>query len=226
MCGIFLYFGTDKQINVYDEFMKTSHRGPDNSHIIVQDNMFIGFHRLSINDVSLNGSQPFTTDNCIAMCNGEIYNFRHLISTFNLHCRSNSDCEVIIHLYNKLKNEYDINTALRLLCKSLDGEFAFIIYDKQLHKIIVCRDRYGVRPLFIGYNNTEFKNIGFCSELKSLNSLFDNVEQFIPSTYGVYDLKDDNVVNKSIHYYNSISETYDINNNNMNILLPEIKKIF
>ena len=159
------------------------------------------------------------------MCNGEIYNFRHLISTFNLHCRSKSDCEVIIHLYNKLKSEYDLHTALRLLCRSLDGEFAFIIYDKQLHKIIVCRDRYGVRPLFIGYNK-DVKNIGFCSELKSLNNLFDNVEQFIPSTYGVYDLKDDNVVNKSIHYYNSISETYDINNNNMNILLPEIKNIF
>ena len=252
MCGIFLYIGLNnvninkiqKTPNVYEEFMKTSHRGPDNSHIIVQNNIFFGFHRLSINDVSFNGDQPFIFNNCVSMCNGEIYNFRDLIIEHKLKCRSKSDCEVIIHLYKKLKREYpDLNTVLHMLCNSLDGEFAFIIYDKTLNKIIVGRDRYGVRPLFIGYNNINdtvdgsqniHKNIGFSSELKSLNSLFDTVEQFLPSTYGIYDLNtinnwnhihNNNTKNNgiSLHSYNNISEPFDLNNNNINNLLPEIK---
>jgi len=122
----------------------------------------------------------------VLICNGEIYNYKELIKKYNLNCVSRSDCEVIIQLYEKLKSS-DISSheeIVKKLCQELDGEFAFIIYDAD--KIIVARDRYGVRPLFYGKNNTGSDHrsaFGFASELKNLDVLFDDVTQFTPSTF-------------------------------------------
>ena len=219
MCGIFLYFGDESKTIVTNEFFKTQARGPDNSHIIVENKLFIGFHRLMINDLSYTGDQPFLYDNCILICNGEIYNFEALKEKFELVCTSGSDCEVIVHLYNKLKTKYqDLDEVVYHLCNLLDGEYAFIIYDKFNDKIITARDRYGIRPLFLGLNSDN--SFGFASEMKSLNNLFETIEQFKPSTYAIFNKNN----SKKIYKYNNISEPYDLNNNNVDLLLPQIKQ--
>jgi asparagine synthase (glutamine-hydrolysing) len=216
MCGIFYYRGKQK---VYNEFMKTQHRGPDNSHILIEDDLFIGFHRLMINDLSYNGSQPFMSNNCVVICNGEIYNFKELKYLYDLNLHSESDCEVILHLYLKFKDiNSNIYETVKALCNALDGEFAFIIYDKLLNKVIAARDRYGVRPLFFGYKD---KEIGIASELKSLDNIFSNVKQFPPSYYLIQSNSGDNMFVFSP--YNTIDESYDLKNNNINEILPQIK---
>ena len=112
MCGIFFYkisgeFDESMLLKIKRNFYKTKHRGPDNSQIIILgNNTFIGFHRLSINDLSDSGNQPFVFedengDKSYLICNGEIYNHKDIQNKYNIQCKTESDCEVIYHLYKK-----------------------------------------------------------------------------------------------------------------------------
>ena len=71
--------------------------------------------RLSINDLTEQGHQPFIHNDIYLICNGEIYNHRILKEKYNIQTKSNSDCEVIIHMYEKFGFEET--------CKQLDGVF-------------------------------------------------------------------------------------------------------
>lgn len=230
MCGIFLYIqdneikdSTLKEIN--NNFLKIKDRGPDDTQYIIEKNIFVGFHRLAINDLSPKGNQPMIYDNIILICNGEIYNYKELINKYNLKCNSNSDCESILKLYIHFKNIYiDTDKIFDKLCNELDGEYAFIIIDKNINKIIVSRDRFGVRPLFYSINNNK---LGFSSELKSLDNLFENVTQFTPSNYMIIDLK--SILKYNIHEYYKIKKDYIIDKKpDINIikklLIDSIKK--
>ena len=85
MCGIWFYLGDHPNKNeLFDAFWSTQARGPDTSHIVVEPNACIGFHRLSINDLSENGTQPMHRDNAILVCNGEIYNCMELRDRYGL----------------------------------------------------------------------------------------------------------------------------------------------
>ena len=104
MCGIFFYQSKKDFFSVEDidrlikNFNKIQHRGPDNSnYIIVNNNTFIGFHRLSINDVSENGNQPFIFEDgdSYCICNGEIYNYIELSKKYKVDLKTSSDCEVL-----------------------------------------------------------------------------------------------------------------------------------
>ena len=100
MCGIFAYLGKKySKEQLLTNFNRISDRGPDSSKIINIDNVVLGFHRLAINDLSDDGMQPFINDNIYLICNGEIYNHNNLRSQYFMETKSNSDCEVIIHLY-------------------------------------------------------------------------------------------------------------------------------
>ena len=188
MCGIFFYksfqeFDTKKIEELKKYCNKIKHRGPDNTTIlIVNNNTFIGFHRLAINDLSENGNQPFVFEEedgkkTYLICNGEIYNHRKLEEEYGFEMKTSSDCEVIYHLYKKFGSLG--------ICGKLDGVFAFVIYDESSDKVIFGRDTIGVRPMFIGVNSNE---IGICSEGKGLNGLVENVNQCRPSHYGIYDI--------------------------------------
>jgi asparagine synthase (glutamine-hydrolysing) len=177
MCGIFAILQRTKSVDykiIVKSFESIEYRGPDDSELVNfgNENYLFGFHRLSINDLSVNGNQPFIQDNIILLCNGEIYNHKNLESEYDLNCNSQSDCEVILHLYKKI--------GMRKTIELLDGVFAFILYDKNANKLYLGRDRVGVRPLF--YRIDEDKNIAICSEVKGITHIgFGEVNELMGS---------------------------------------------
>lgn len=145
MCGIFFYRSNGKvsceTLRLY--FNKMNYRGPDHSEIYQLDDFtVIGFHRLSINDTSTVGHQPFELGQYIMVCNGEIFNHEELEEEFGFNLRSWSDCEVILHLF--VHYEKNIEKVL----SKINGEFAFVIYDKNSQAVYAARDPIGIRPLF------------------------------------------------------------------------------
>jgi asparagine synthase (glutamine-hydrolysing) len=210
MCGIY-FLGVNSDFNyseVVKNFQKIKHRGPDQSVIenFEKDDwkFFIGFHRLAIIGIE-NGRQPFFIDGIYLICNGEIFNHRDLVKRYNLKLKSNSDCEVIIHLY-KLYGEKVLDM--------LDGDFAFILFDTNVGEIVFARDIIGVRPLFYEKNNN---GIQIGSELKSLSS--EKAVEVLPGYIYRYNIKKLNL-NMRI-YKNLVDET----RKNLTFVLAEIKRL-
>ena len=197
MCGIFALLNHNISIKTIQKmFENGKNRGPEYSKLIHNDdfNLSLGFHRLAINGLSEQSNQPFDIDGIILICNGEIYNYKNLFSLINITPKTESDCEIIIHLY-KL---YGIEQTLIML----DGVFAFILFDKNINKIYVARDPYGVRPLYHSKlihnlsnkeNQDNIETIGFASELKCLQfpentmNVQSKVEHFKPGSYSIFE---------------------------------------
>lgn len=216
MCGIYSIFDVLKkdkekiQKILYPLFMKGRLRGPEystfKSYNIDERCYTLGFHRLAINGLNENSNQPFEIDDIKLICNGEIYNYKELIQKHNLNVRTDSDCEVILHMYKM----YGIERTLQLL----DGVFSFILIDERENKkhMYVARDPFGVRPLYewsimiSGFNNVLF---GFSSELKSVCSQESvyvlSTSQFTPGSLSHYSTNDKNVweeMKRNKIYYN------------------------
>ena len=169
MCGIstiFNYKNFYLEKDILESFEKGKKRGPENSKYIFRDNSFIGFHRLAINGLDKISNQPITEEKIVLICNGEIYNWKYLKSILDCVYKTNSDCEIIIHLYKK----YGIKQTLQML----DGVFAFVLYDFEKDEIYIARDKFGVRPLFSFYNKTKNGVFGFSSEIKSIINISEN----------------------------------------------------
>jgi len=195
MCGIFALLNTSGTNNekIEKHFMKGKSRGPENSTFVTSyPGITIGFHRLAINGLNVESNQPIIIDGVVLICNGEIYNYQDLYKAMpSIKPTTESDCEVIIHLYLK----YGFQQTLQML----DGVFAFVMYDTRENKelLFVARDSLGIRPLYhlknlnSGYMSD--KLIGFASELKcldgfvSLNPHQYEVEQFKPGTYSIFE---------------------------------------
>ena len=188
MCGIFaiLYSNTNNiPYNIIESyFEKGKKRGPENSIIQkINCDIIFGFHRLAINGLDELSNQPIENNNGILICNGEIYNHNQLITNLNINTKTNSDCEVILNIYEKLYYK---------MIPLLHGDFAFVLYDKNLNEIIVARDPYGEKSLFVcHYKN---KNIGFCSDIAPLlfDKNIDYIEPFKPGTFAVYSMDNTN----------------------------------
>ncbi|WP_164968833.1 asparagine synthase (glutamine-hydrolyzing) [Malaciobacter mytili] len=170
MCGILGF--SRKQTNINNDFIETGirllkHRGPDdNGSFFTNDSLIALAHtRLSILDLSNYGHQPMfdITERYILVFNGEIYNFKEikkeLEKTYTF--SSNSDTEVVLYSY--------IHYGLDFL-KILNGIFSIAIYDKNTKKVIIARDRFGVKPLYYTITKSGFY---FASELKALMTLDD-----------------------------------------------------
>ena len=213
MCGIFAIINNnDITDEITNNFNQLQARGPEYTHIMVENDHTFGFHRLSINGINETSNQPFNIDNIILICNGEIYNFKKLINDLHITTHTDSDCEIIIHLY-KL---YGIEYAL----KSLDGVFSFILYDKNNSVIYVARDPYGVRPLFFyhGYDN----KIYFSSNLKGIYNFYENEIKLLK--YNFNDIQNCNKISQfeagtfskyAIDFYNNINNINNINKYNI-----------
>jgi asparagine synthase (glutamine-hydrolysing) len=200
MCGIFTIANSDDYINndcdtIQTAFYNGQPRGPEFSTLNTYNNVCIGFHRLAINGLNNKSNQPFEIDNTVMVCNGEIYNFKQLALENSIELTTDSDCEIIIHLYLMFGIEYTLSL--------LDGVFAIIIYDKNNNKLIAARDPYGVRPLYYYIENT---TISFASELKVLYSLAFNkqkINHFEPGNFMIFNEINNQVVNYNYKKYTS-----------------------
>lgn len=207
MCGIFGLLLKDSyeikkddkdRYNISKHFKYGEKRGPEYSSIEnINSNIIWGFHRLCINGLDEISNQPIKTNECVMICNGEIYNYKQLVEQFGLNMKTNSDCEVIVHLYQIVGPSF-VNL--------LDGVFSFMIYDFSKNRLIIGRDPYGVRPLYICHYDNEV--IGFSSDLKPLlfNKNIISISQYIPGTYSIYDYKVDKyTLTKQERYFFNIS---------------------
>ena len=183
MCGIFGLFGdvtdTKTPAEISGSFAKLKARGPDRSLTILNRKCFIGFHRLAIMGLDIDGDQPFhlidEKKTFYLVCNGEIYNFRELIDQYNLQVnKTGSDCAIILPLY-KLFN-YD----LKRLNRELLGEYSFALIEVEKDELVsvqLSTDPLSVRPVFFATDD-ENRSFGFSSLLGGLSGLFRDVSRF------------------------------------------------
>lgn len=204
MCGIsgFCNYKYDHKLNIEAMMNRMLHRGPDSGgYITIEDaGLTMGHRRLSIIDVSNNGSQPMTSHNgrYVIVFNGEIYNYREmkdsLINDGSLGINENdfigsSDTEVLLEMISA----YGVYDAVSK-CK---GMFAFAAYDKKERALYLSRDRVGEKPLYYGRVGESF---AFASDIASIASLqgFDNnintgvldlyfINGYIPAPYSIYE---------------------------------------
>ena len=137
------------------------HRGPDSKGYFVSDNIALGHRRLSILDISDAGAQPMELGpgGAVIAYNGEVYNFTELkgeLEALGHVFRSLSDTEVILHVYDAW--------GLAGL-KRLEGIFAFALWDPGHRRLVLIRDRLGVKPLFYGDSAL---GLAFGSEIKAV----------------------------------------------------------
>lgn len=199
MCGIFALLnsintGLLNNTIIEEQFYKGKQRGPEYSKLEFNYfQMCLGFHRLAINGLNIQSNQPIVYQDIVLICNGEIYNYKNIYANMNITPITDSDCEVIIHLYLK----YGIEQTLTML----DGEYAFVLFDNRINNelennIYIARDPFGVRPLYQLYNINKNNNLcnlyGFASELKCLEYFYNQnpnmykIKQFEPGTYSVF----------------------------------------
>lgn len=166
MCGIFSSLGYDIDSNAIERALDAlHHRGPDgrSSYIDAQEKLILGHTRLSIIDIEAGGQPLISRDkNKVLICNGEIYDHERLRAELiadGFVFSSCSDSEVILYLYER--DGIDFTQSLR-------GEFSFLLLDKTQRKLYVCRDRFGIKPLFYHLDQTDGFKIAFASEAKAL----------------------------------------------------------
>jgi asparagine synthase (glutamine-hydrolysing) len=146
MCGIAGWAGRP---DIDDETLRRmcaaiAHRGPDDHRIHVdRDRVGLGFRRLSIIDLE-GGAQPLASEDgaVVATCNGEIYNFQELrrgLEARGHRFATHSDCETIVHLYEERGLDF---------LKDLRGMFAIALWDSRRERLVLARDRLGVKPLY------------------------------------------------------------------------------
>jgi asparagine synthase (glutamine-hydrolysing) len=141
-----------------------AHRGPDGRGRYADDRCELVHRRLALIDLSETGAQPITNEegNVQVVCNGEIYNHRELRAELKARghaFRGTSDTEVLAHLYEE--------HGARLV-EYLRGMFAFAVYDRARRRVLLARDRYGIKPL---YYATHRGQLIFASEIKAILAL-------------------------------------------------------
>ena len=200
MCGIVGVLSENNQslFDKINKLLKTfKYRGPDNTGIWVDQNnqVSLGHLRLSILDLSSSGNQPMTSSNdrYKIVYNGEIYNFKSLKLELekdnNTKWKSSTDTEVLLEHISK----YGLENSL----KKINGMYAFGLWDKKEKKLVICRDRFGEKPLYYGWIGKDFV---FCSEINPIRKIYkDNLKinmfalslytqyGYVPSPYSIYD---------------------------------------
>ncbi|MBW6451265.1 MAG: asparagine synthase (glutamine-hydrolyzing) [DPANN group archaeon] len=206
MCGICGFYGLEDKPLIKKMTNILSHRGPDDSGYFIDKNITLAHRRLSIIDIK-GGHQPIHNEDetVWVVFNGEIYNYKELrerLENKNHKFYTNTDTETIIHAYE----EFGLGFV-----KHLDGDFAFALYDKNKKRLILARDKLGVKPIY--YSNIDDKLL-FASEIKSIlqypgfkrtlnmdavnefftftypiapNTMFQNIQMLPPATILIYE---------------------------------------
>src|SRR4029077_11481093 len=160
MCGICGFTGRDDALL---EAMKSAirHRGPDAEGSWTADGISLGHRRLSIVDLSESGRQPMGNEDGSVWItfNGEIYNqldLRKELEAKGHVFRSHADTEVIVHGYEQWGDD---------CVGRLTGMFAFALWDTRRRRLLLARDRLGIKPLYWAHVNGR---LSFASEIKAL----------------------------------------------------------
>ena len=176
MCSIIGLSKCDDFEKIKKSFEKSNLRGPDGTSYYNANSALLGFKRLAIMGLNEFGMQPFSYDDKVLVCNGEIYGFRDIkieLLKKGYSFKSDSDCEILLPLFKEFGFE---------MFSKLDAEFALIIYDKKEDKIIAARDPLGIRPLYYGKSKSNDTYI-FASEPKILVDLVEDIFPFPPGYY-------------------------------------------
>ena len=173
MCGIL--GGTQKNWNYNKALDSIKHRGPDGQRIVEKNEITMGFARLSIVDLSEAGMQPMCDDEgkIWITFNGEIYGYdsiRENLKKKGMKFNNLTDTEVILNAYKYWGQDF---------IRYIDGMYAIAIYDSSIHKLLLYRDRVGIKPLYYYYFNNRF---AYCSELKGITTLLNDVSLKIDKT--------------------------------------------
>ena len=162
MCGICGFTGqnVDRGQVLTDMMNRIIHRGPDGAGQYMDDEIAMGFRRLSIIDLE-GGDQPMRTEDgrLVITFNGEIYNYRELreeLKGRGHSFRTRSDTEVLLHGYS----EYGVKILDRLR-----GMFAFVIWDTRKKELFGARDMFGIKPFYYAQAGGSFI---YGSEIKSI----------------------------------------------------------
>jgi asparagine synthase (glutamine-hydrolysing) len=157
MCGIAGIIGSQASIDTVTLMTeRLRHRGPDGAGVWAEPGVAIGHRRLSILDLSHAADEPMVWDEHVLTYNGEIYNYRALREALPGPWRSTGDTEVLLHLLAR-----DGRGCLG----GLAGMFAFGCWDGRERRLLLVRDRLGIKPL---YYRVLPDGIAFASELKAL----------------------------------------------------------
>lgn len=163
MCGFAGFSGRlENKKEIINAMMgRIIHRGPDMAGDFIDDDMALGFRRLSIIDLSEDGAQPMTNEDgsIVTVFNGEIYNFAELreeLSAKGHRFKCHADTEVLVHGYE----EYGES-----LVERLRGMFAFVIWDRNKKTLFGARDHFGIKPFY--YGSLSDGSLIFGSEIKS-----------------------------------------------------------
>ena len=154
---------TDEKFKNIEDMLPTIESNSAQRELHSHDyDLYMGHRRLSILDVSYAGHQPMSdlSKNIWIAYNGEIYNFKELrieLEELGHRFKSQTDTEVIIYAY--------IEWGIECI-KKFNGMFAFSLYDNFNKKFYLCRDRYGIKPVY--YHITEDKTFIYASEIKSI----------------------------------------------------------
>lgn len=161
MCGFTGFTGNipNKEKIIKNMMNRIIHRGPDSEGIHTDENVTLGFRRLSIIGIE-NGSQPMYNEDgsIVIVFNGEIYNYKEIKSTLiqKGHIfKTETDTEVLVHLYEEKGMD---------MINDLRGMFAFVIYDLNNKELYAVRDFFGIKPFYYSIIN---QNLIFGSEIKS-----------------------------------------------------------
>jgi asparagine synthase (glutamine-hydrolysing) len=231
MCGIVGVISKSEKGNAFLEKISVAadclaQRGPDGSGIFKHNNVALGHRRLSIIDVSDAGSQPMTDSSgrFTIVFNGEFFNFkehRNYILAKGAQLRSNSDTEVLLHLYI-LEREKCL--------ERINGFFSLAIYDRQEEELFIARDRFGVKPFLIYEDDDSFMissemkalfKFGINKEMDEVSlityfqlnyipspfSIFKKVRKLSPGTYLKFSAKNKKVVEQKVYYSIPYSES-------------------
>ncbi|MCI5119848.1 MAG: asparagine synthase (glutamine-hydrolyzing) [Candidatus Electrothrix sp. AUS4] len=167
MCGItgILHAAPDQgnqRNNIVNMTSTLSHRGPDGWGIYLSEHIALGHTRLSIIDLN-SGDQPMMSNRYVLSYNGEIYNYRELRqeieSSHGIQFTTTSDTEVVLKSFEV----YGSNAL-----KKFNGQFALLLWDREKKELLIARDRYGIRPLYVLAHN---QNYYFSSELKAFDTI-------------------------------------------------------
>ena len=180
ICGIVSFTGSAPVDRAVVERMTgaLAHRGPDDSGYFVQGQVGLGHRRLSIIDLS-GGRQPiFNEDGSAAIVfNGEIYNYRSLaagLTAAGHSFKTRSDTETILHAYEEHGDD---------CVQHLRGMFGFAIWDGRKRRLLLARDRLGVKPVYY-YRNGQF--LAFASEIKALLEIAETPREVDPEAFDMY----------------------------------------